>query len=264
MKLAILLTGTIRPFVKNGSFSVDERMKMYTSTLQYYADTIGKQYPIVFVENSDVSLSFWSKLFENKLDLEVLQFCSKKSFASEGFDKEKGKGYNEFLMIKKGVQASEKLKNCTHFLKITGRYSMLNIRKIIKEIEDRADDKLFFADIKDTKIYQLIGRKNTDSGRWADSRYFVAEIAFYKNQMLDFYQQMDDIKGRNAESCLFDLYEANKDNERFLFRYRNQVQFDGQCGLVTSHYHERYNSPKAKLKNKVRGLLRKLFPNIWF
>ena len=264
MRLAILLTGTVKPAVIGGSFSVEERMKMYEGTLRFYAKTIGKKYPIVLVENSDVSLDVWNQEFKDSLDLEIMQFRPNDSVASVGFDNSQGKGYNEYLMIKKAILMSEKLKECTHFLKITGRYAMENICDVIKEIEKRGRDKVFFDDIKDTRLYDIIGRKNTDSGHWADSRFFVAEIAYYKENLMDIYKGMNDYNGRNAEACLFDLYKAHKNDARFLFRYRTQVQFDGSCGLVTENFSESYNSPKARLKNKMRQLLRYLFPNIWF
>lgn len=264
MRLAILLTGTVKPAVIGGSFSVEERMKMYEDTLRFYARTIGKKYPVVMVENSDVSLDVWNQEFKNSLDLEILQFRPDDPVASVGFDNSQGKGYNEYLMIKKAILTSEKLKECTHFLKITGRYAMENICDVIKEIERRVQGKVFFDDIKDTRLYDIIGRKNTDSGHWADSRFFVAEIAYYKENLMDIYKDMNDYNGRNAEACLFDLYKEHKHDARFLFRYKTQVQFDGSCGLVTDNFSESYNSPKARLKNKMRQLLRYMFPNIWF
>lgn len=264
MKLAILLTATIKPAVKGGSFSVEERMKMYEGTLRFYAKTLGKRYPIVFVENSDVSVDVWNQEFKDSMDLEIIQFRPNDLVAYEGFDNSQGKGYNEYLMIKKAIMLSEKLRGCTHFLKITGRYAMENILSIINEIEKRAGDKVFFDDIKDTKIYDVIGRKNTDSGHWADSRFFVAEIAYYKENLMNIYKGMNDYNGRNAEACLYDLYKVHKHDVNFLFRYRTQVQFDGSCGLVTENFSESYNSPKARLKNIIRQFLRFLFPNIWF
>lgn len=74
MKIAILLTSTVCPQVMGANFSVPERMEMYRSTLQYYAKTIGKDYPIVLVENSDVDLSVWKEEFKDSLQLEILQF----------------------------------------------------------------------------------------------------------------------------------------------------------------------------------------------
>lgn len=48
---------------------------------------------------------------------------------------------------------------------------MENILGVIKEVERRTADKVFFDDVKDTRLYDTIGRKNTDSGHWADSRF---------------------------------------------------------------------------------------------
>ena len=131
-------------------------------------------------------------------------------------------------MIKEAVLRSGKLK-------ITGRYAMRNICSVIKEVERRCEDKVFLDDVKDTQIYDIIGRKDTDSGHWADSRYFVANVNYYKENLLDLYKQMDDfVYKHDAESTLYKLYQ------------------------------EHNNSPKAILKNKIRQLLRILFPNIMF
>lgn len=45
MKLAILLTATVKVQVVGGNFNMEERAAMYASTLRYYADRIGKKYP---------------------------------------------------------------------------------------------------------------------------------------------------------------------------------------------------------------------------
>ena len=42
MKLAILLTATVKVQVVGGNFSVEERAKMYADTLRYYANVVGK------------------------------------------------------------------------------------------------------------------------------------------------------------------------------------------------------------------------------
>ena len=56
MKLAILLTATVKVQVVGGNFTVEERAKMYEDTLMFYAQNIGKRYPIIFLENSDYDL----------------------------------------------------------------------------------------------------------------------------------------------------------------------------------------------------------------
>ena len=149
-------------------------------------------------------------------------------------------------------------------MKITGRYAMRNIQTIIREIEHRLDGYVWMDDVKDTKLYDIMGRRNTDSGHWADSRFFVAEIAYYKEYLSDIYKKMNDYDGNNAEYCLYELYKRNKNDERFLFRFKTQVRFDGQGGFIIGNRKEQYDSPRAKLKNTIRQLFRILFPNIWF
>lgn len=104
MKIGLLLTATVEVAVKGGNFTNEERMKMYTDTLRFYAKTFGRKYPIVVVENSNADLSSWKYEFKDKLDLTILQFRPDNKMAFEEFDSSKGKGYNEYLMIKKGVE----------------------------------------------------------------------------------------------------------------------------------------------------------------
>ena len=41
MKLAILLTATVKVQARGGQFSTEERAEMYASTLRYYAKKMG-------------------------------------------------------------------------------------------------------------------------------------------------------------------------------------------------------------------------------
>lgn len=176
IKLAIILTGTVAPSVKGACFTSKERFDMYSSTLDFYAHTIGKNYPIFFFENSNADLSVWEGKYKDTLDLTVMQF---RPGTDEyiTFDNSKGKGYNEYLMIKKGLlkMANTLHQQVTHFLKITGRYPMLNINRILTEGKQRLSkgNIVFIGDIKDTCVYKLIGHK-TLSSNWGDSRFFYS------------------------------------------------------------------------------------------
>lgn len=267
MKLAILLTATVRPQVKGGNFTEAQRMEMYTSTLQYYAETVGKKHPIVVVENSDADLSSWKSKYNDTLRLEIIQLtppeCNKAQDNAanfEQFDTNKGKGYNEFLMIKKACEQSETLRSCTHFLKITGRYPMLNICKMMVEAERRGEGKVFFGDVKDTRLYEILHLNH--EGHWGDSRFFVADVAYYREHLSDCYRWMDDnVYGRYAEDWVLQLSRQYRTDKRFCFRFRHQVQFGGRSGAAG--YREDYGSLKKRLSNKGRRLLRVLFPDLW-
>lgn len=270
MKIAILLTSTVRPQVVGSNFSVAERMEMYRSTLQYYAAAIGREYPIVVVENSDADLTPWQEEFKESLDLEVLQFTPPNLLSADaesqavdyGFDNAKGKGYNEYLMIKLALQRSKTLSGCTHFLKITGRYPMLNIREMLREMERRGNGKAAMFDVKEFKLYEKL-RGTSYGSRWGDSRYFLMSVEFYKENLMDCYQEMDEsVFGKYAEDYIYHLSCKYRSDSRFCFRYRHQVQFGGQGGAAC--YQENYASFKNRFKNKVRSLLRVVFPNIWF
>jgi len=252
------------------NFSVEERMEMYHSTLQYYAKEIGRRYPIVLVENSDVDLSPWKNEFKDSLQLEILQFTppqlltyqEERNREDYGFDNSKGKGYNEYLMIKLALERSEFLRESTHFLKLTGRYPMLNIREMIGEMERRGKDKVMMFDVKEFKLYEKL-RGTSYGSRWGDSRFFLMSVNFYRNYLMDCYQEMDEgIFGKYAEDYIYQLSLKYRNDKSCSFRFRHQVQFGGQGGAAC--FHEDYASLKNQCKNKLRRILRILFPNIWF
>ena len=268
MKIALLLTSTVCPQVATGKFSESERMEMYHSTLQYYADTIGCDYPVVLVENSDADLTVWKEEFKESLRLEILQFVplelqnSQRNREDYGFDNRKGKGYNEYLMIKLALERSESLKECTHFLKITGRYPMLNIREMLGEMEKRGKDKVMMCDVKDSRLYEILWGTSYGS-HWGDSRFFLVAVDFYKEQLMDCYQEMDDrVYGKFAENYLYGVSRKYRKDDRFSFRFRHQVQFGGQSeGALQDVL---YISFRDIVKNKLRSVLRALFPHFWF
>lgn len=179
-----------------------------------------------------------------------------------GFDNSKGKGYNEYLMIKLAVLRSQTLRYCSHFLKITGRYPMQNIKEMLGEMEKRGQNKVMMCDVKDFKLYEKL-RGTSYGSHWGDSRYFLMSVDFYKSHLLECYQDMDDrVFGKYAEDYIYQLSCKYRKDPRACFRYRHQVQFGGQGG--TACYQENYASLRNRLKNKMRRMLRVLFPSVWF
>lgn len=243
---------------------------MYVDTLGYYERALGCDYPIVFCENSDADLTDIQSNFKGALDLEIVQFSPLKEPDCSGFDNSRGKGYNEFLMIKKALGKSARLRECSHLLKITGRYPMLNIKAMIAEMEKRMQDKdvVYMGDIKDTCVYEMLGIK-TMSSHFGDSRFFCVQTENYRQNMCDCFMEMNDnILGQWAEDYFLRLSRQFRHDPRFIFRYRHQVQFGGVSGAVKSvgcakgNYD--YNSLRNRIKNKIRYMLRLLFPNVWF
>ena len=165
-------------------------------------------------------------------------------------------------MIKLALERSETLSESTHFLKITGRYPMLNIREMLGEMEKRGKQKAMMCDIKEFRLYEKL-RGTSYGSCWGDSRFFLVAVDFYKQHLMNCYKEMDDrTYGKFAEDYLYNLSCKYRKDNRFLFRYRHQVQFGGQSGDAV--FDEHYASFRNVAKNKLRRILRVLFPNIWF
>lgn len=277
MNIGLLLTATVEVAVKGGNFSNEERMTMYTNTLRYYQKVIGRKHPIVVVENSNADLSSWKSEFKDSLDLIIIQFRPDDKAAFEGFDSSKGKGYNEYLMIKKGVEILHNVQNSqqhhpiTHFLKITGRYSMLNVVNMLREVEHRFShhkELKFIGDVKDTCIYGLFGKKDALTAHWGDSRFFAADLEFWKNSLSDCYKEMNDYQCDTwAEFYMLGLSRKYRHDRRFAFRFRTQVAFDGYSGTVTSEEMRNgigaQNNAPIRIKRFFRQIIRWAFPYIW-
>ncbi len=140
---------------------------------------------------------------------------------------------------------------------------MLNIKSILAEGERRIRNKnlVFIGDIKDTCIYKIIGR-DTLSSHWGDSRFFIAEVNYYRKNMIDCYLEMNDYQpGCWAEHYFLRLSRQYRNDRWFQFRFQTQVRFGGVSGAATN---AAYDSPINRVKASVRQLGRVLFPNIWF
>lgn len=165
-------------------------------------------------------------------------------------------------MIKFALERSKTLSESTHFLKITGRYPMLNIREMLGEMQKRGKQKAMMCDIKEFRLYEKL-RGTSYGSRWGDSRFFLVAVDFYKQHLMNCYKEMDDrTYGKFAEDYLYNLSCKYRKDNRFIFRYRHQVQFGGQSGDAI--FDEHYASFRNVAKNKLRRILRVLFPQIWF
>lgn len=142
---------------------------------------------------------------------------------------------------------------------------------MLKEIEMRftkSKELKFIGDVKDTCFYRLIGKKDALAAHWGESRYFAAELEFYKDNLADCYKEMYDYEwGKWAEFYMLELSRKFRYDNRFVFRFKTQVAFDGYCGTVTSeemNYGKgAQNSVSEKRKRFFRQLIRWFLPNLW-
>lgn len=188
----ILLTACISPegmiFTKLQDSTVREAQ--YINAINYYlANT---EFKIVFCNNSGEDIS--NKIIHNKNRVEFL------SFNGNNFDKNFGKGYGEFIIIKYALENSLFIKEADYIIKITGRIKVKNITK-----------SLFLND-----LFLVFPKKRVyitleDSCNMATSNYFIAPKSFF-DLFVNIDNGINDSGGYYFEHLLFDFIERHRYN----------------------------------------------------
>ena len=138
-----LITSCIKPNTITGpitNFTKKERLTQLTNNLNYLLETsLFKKIYIIdpFINNGKKMERFNAYLFENGLKksskLKYLSFNPSKETKLQ--IKNKGKGYSELEMIIEGTKKIKKEHHNILIHKISGRYKILNIKKIVKKSE---------------------------------------------------------------------------------------------------------------------------------
>lgn len=175
----ILITGTI---VQNVIRTIPEdpktRHQAYLDNLKYYSDILDD--PIIFLENSTYSFDndFDFKDLFNDKNIKLIKFPISRGVSQ-------GKGFQEFEMLDKAVELLSGV--YSSFFKISGRYRYLNIADLI----DYSNGDL---------TIDLLRRKHE-----AVTSIFYVTFDFYKDYLLNVYQEVDDINGDSIEQIIYKL-----------------------------------------------------------
>lgn len=129
----LLLTATIRPNTNQPGLvlsNVEERLAQYIKALEYYIHAKSSGYidAIVFVDNSGYDVSEISQKY-GRNDIEII------SFYGLDYPSDYHRGYGEMTLVVKAYEYSKTLRQVKDFdrvWKVTGRYKVLNINKIMK------------------------------------------------------------------------------------------------------------------------------------
>ena len=156
------------------------RQKQYIDSIKFYLDRTNL--PVLFVENSgnDLSDSFIEEIKNERL--EIL------TFEGNDFDRSLGKGFGEMLIIEKATFDSRLFAEADFVFKITGRYKVLNINSYIDYCS------------KNQSIDLLVNFKPELS--WADSRFWGANINFFKDSLLKHKDSVNDSRSVYFEHVL--------------------------------------------------------------
>ena len=138
-----LLTSCIIPNTRTGpitKFTKKERLNQLTVNINFLLKTsLFKKIYVIdpFLKNEEKTKIFYNDLIENGLKKSrLIKFLKFNPSATTKLDiRNKGKGYSELLMIIEGTKNIRKDHKNILIHKISGRYKILNINKIVKKSE---------------------------------------------------------------------------------------------------------------------------------
>ena len=238
---------------------IAEREGQYLGTLQFYLqnEAIAE---IVFIENSDHDLAAFRKLAAEypKKRVEFIS-CN-----LNGYPREYGKSYGELLTLDYAAEHSQFVAAAGGYFKVTGRFPILNMGKLLTEAEKRQPWD-FFCDNKDHRIYDWL--HNGWTGHACDTRFFGVTLEFYRKHFFGRASELDDSQNKLIEFMFFHTAkQAQLDGEAVIRRFCTEPEYAGKAGHVQTALLQvnDYSGPVAKTKRRIRQLARWLTPWFWF
>lgn len=153
IKVCILLTACVNPGGMSHTVLQDPviRANQYKKALDFYIKETSV--PIVFCENTMYDISYE---YKDQIDSGRLEYFT---FDGNNYDKSKGKGYGEALIMKYAIDNSVIIKNSRYVIKITGRIVITDIRRFLHS-SLYFFDNLFRSNVNDKFIvtYVFIAR----------------------------------------------------------------------------------------------------------
>lgn len=181
-RYVILLTACVNPGGMPFTVLTDssERLRQYRAALDFYLRETS--YPIVFCENTLCDFSDDYKQYIKTGRLEYI------TFDGNNFDKSRGKGYGEAIIMAEAFRKSVIIKPSDMIVKITGRLKVLNINVLIN------DNIRLFAN-----TIQALNPSND----FVDSRIIISPLSFFQDTFLPQKHLINDNDNSFFEHVLF-------------------------------------------------------------
>lgn len=225
----LLLTGCINP--QGMSLTALQnpviRKTQYISALKFYAENT--RIPIVFVENTntDISREFSTADCSNRIEFIT--------FNGNDFDRNKGKGYGEALMIEYALRNSAILNNSSFVIKVTGRLLIDNFDELIREMQ------------LSNCVYANLVRGNCGLER--KSYFFGAPIVFLIDYFISRKEEIDESKKVYFERHLYNECIKWSEDGGKVKEFRHPILVSGISGSTGKAYpREKFPYIKAWLR----------------
>jgi hypothetical protein len=242
----LLLTATIKPPVGVPELQrtdPTQRMNDYVRALSFYCNTPQTIIPrIVFTENSGFDLSRLHDVVSRAKANHRVEFLS---FNGLDHPPGYGRGYGEFKLLDHAMGHSRTLATAgadTMLWKVTGRYRVLNIGRIIRTAPPSCE---LYCDMRTWPI------------PWVDLRIFGCTLGGYRSLLRAIYLQLrEDVINMAPEQHLHPMIDELAKSHRIVRRLRSEPFIDGIRGKDSKNYSSGVNL----IKYLARSSRRMLFP----
>ena len=218
-KVIILMTACVDPQGMSNTVLQDKdlRKQQYIEALDFYLTKTDLS--IVFVENSNTDFSNLFKRYIDEGRLEYITFDGNSSF-----DKIKGKGYGEALIMLYAIKHSYLLQKSKYLIKVSGRIKVENIDRIAKSSWLRL---------------RHLWRSNIESINCIPTIVFITEPAILKKILTTHIEEISEIdRGNNwIENVIARAicYDKTLSFVR-LFPFTYSPRFDAYSGSSNKKY----------------------------
>lgn len=237
-KYVILLTGCINPQGMALTKLQDNKVRLaqYLYAINWYLKNT--DLPIVFVENTNFNLRPYYTNTMNSARFEYI------TFNGNDYDKTRGKGYGEAIIIKYALYNSSIIKENTYIIKITGRLIVRNLMKLLsdyKKEQTKSNKDIICCDVN----------KNLTT---AFSRIVFMPYRFCTNFFFKEIERINDSKKQEFENILSDsIYKAVSSHKYDLSLYKRKYHIIGMSGTTA-----KVIVNKSNLKIYIKYILFKL------
>jgi len=252
VNIILLLTACIEPTqFKNNVQRNDSRIRLvdYKEALKMWLHLKDEKITtIIFAENSGYDLTEIEEIFltENKYHRTYQIFQNLASEVPQGLHY----GYSELELIDNAINQISLLKDNDFIIKSTGRIYFPKIYLLTQNIERSHD---FIADSRRFNFFKW--HKN-----YVLSNLFIFNVKWYKQNLFDKKGNMIKLKISHFETLLYYLLkEKQLENNNIILRFPFNINPVG----IGAHWDVNYQSSKKRIEYFIRGIFRKIFPQIW-
>jgi hypothetical protein len=245
----VLMTATISP--PTGAVARSDpqvRIRDYCDALEFYIGLPSDQFDrIVFADNSASDLAPMYSAVAGKCHGKTVELLS---FQANDHAPALGKAYGEFRLIDTALKHSQFIGPQDRIWKTTGRLRCLNLGQLDRAIDGDVDMAC------DLHNVPFVGTGKMVGGEMMDLRLFAFRAQFY--------EQM--IRGRwlSAGSefdahFMYGLAVQAAESWRVEPRFPRQPIISGMSGRTQRDY----LGPAQRMKDRVRGIMRRIAPRLW-